>query len=47
MLSTDGKLLPIRLMNPWVNQDTEWLDTAVSSYVIVTTAAADEIADKD
>ena len=47
MLGTDGKLLPIGLMNPWVNQDTERLDTAVSSYVIATTAAADEIADED
>ena len=34
-------------MNPWVNPDMERLDTAVLSYVIVTTAAADEIADKD
>ena len=47
MLDTDGKILPIRLMNPWANPDTEQLDTAVSSYMIVTTAAADEIADKD
>ena len=47
MLSTDGKLLLIGLMNPWVNQDTERLDTAVASYVIATTAAADEIADED
>ena len=47
MLSTDGRLLLIGLMNPWVNQDTEQLDTAVLSYMIMTAAAADEIADED
>ena len=47
MLGTDGRLLLIRLMNPWVNQDTEQLDTVVLSYMIATTAAADEIADED
>ena len=47
MLNTSGKLLLIGKMNPWANPDTEQLNTAVSSYVIATTAAADEIADED
>ena len=47
MLNTSGKLLLIGKMNPWANPDTEQLNTAVSSYVIMTTAAADEIADED
>ena len=47
MLHTSGKLLPIGKMNPWANPNTERLDTAVLSYMITTTAAADEIADKD
>ena len=47
MLGTDGKLLPIGLMDPWKKENTEQLDTAVSTCVIATTAAADEIADED
>ena len=47
MLDTSGKLLLIRKMDPWANPGTERLDTAVLRYVIVTTAAADEIADED
>ena len=47
MLDVDGGLLLISKMNPWANPATERLDTAVSSYVIATTAAADEIADED
>ena len=47
MLGKDGKLLPIGRMDPWKNQQTEQLDTAVSTYVIATTSASDEIADED
>ena len=47
MLSTDSKLLLIRLMDPWKKENTEQLDTAVLIYVIATTAASDEIADED
>ena len=47
MLGKDGTLLPIRRMDPWKKEHTEQLDTAVSTYVIATTSASDEIADKD
>ena len=47
MLSKDSKLLLIGQMDPWKKENTEQLDTAVSTYVITTTAASDEIADED
>ena len=47
MLSKDGKLLPIGWMDPWKKENTEQLNTAVSTYMIATTSASDEIADED